>query len=165
MAGKKRSYATKRMTLLERFERHVYPDPNTGCFLWGGCVNPAGYGVMMYHYHTALAHRVAWVLSGRDLVDGLEVMHSCDVPACVNVRHLKIGAHLANMSDMSRKGRGRAGEGKLPYGVTLRHDTGKYRAAFFAGGLRHNLGQFDTAEQAAIVALEHRDAANALESL
>jgi hypothetical protein len=37
---------------------------------------------------------------------GMEIMHTCDTPACVNPAHLSQVTHKANMHDMIRKGRG-----------------------------------------------------------
>lgn len=51
------------------------------------------------------AHVMAYFLgSGTDPV-GLEVCHSCDVPACCNPAHLFLGDRFANMRDAASKGR------------------------------------------------------------
>lgn len=49
-----------------------------------------------------------WVMAqihGWDAIEGLEVMHLCDTPACYRFDHLHLGTHDDNMSDMARKGR------------------------------------------------------------
>lgn len=51
------------------------------------------------------AHRFAWELANGPISDGLWVLHACDVPACVNARHLFLGTHDDNMADQGRKGR------------------------------------------------------------
>lgn len=52
----------------ERFEELVYPDPNSGCFIWAGESCRNGYGRFHLYYSKgvrrrrvyALAHRFAW---------------------------------------------------------------------------------------------------------
>lgn len=34
------------MTDAERFDRYVYPEPNSGCFLWAGATSKSGYGTL-----------------------------------------------------------------------------------------------------------------------
>jgi len=100
---------TVRAGEIERFEAKYEPEPNSGCWLWTGFVDPGGYGRFSRPAgQTSLAHRVCWefFVSGQPVTRGLVVMHSCDVPACVNPRHLSVGTQLDNVRDRDRKGRG-----------------------------------------------------------
>jgi 5-methylcytosine-specific restriction endonuclease McrA len=38
---------------------------------------------------TTLAHRIAWVIAGRPLADGMHLDHMCDNPPCVNPDHIQ----------------------------------------------------------------------------
>lgn len=53
------------------------------------------------------AHRAAWTEANGPIPFGLHICHKCDVPLCVNVRHLFIGTNADNVADMVAKGRGR----------------------------------------------------------
>lgn len=71
------------------------------CIEWTGRRTAAGYGRVRQHY----AHRVAYAMYHGPIPDGMEVMHRCDNPGCVNPEHLCLGSHSDNMADMARKGR------------------------------------------------------------
>lgn len=67
-----------------------------------------GYGRIRYLGTMQLHHRVIYCLSnGIELrsIAGLEVMHTCDVPGCINPEHLLLGTHADNMADAANKGR------------------------------------------------------------
>ena len=82
-----------------------------GCWLWQAGKYPRGYGMVnvgrdrLGFQFTSYAHRVAYVLAHGDIPEGGVVMHSCDVPACVNPAHLKLGTQADNLRDASLKGR------------------------------------------------------------
>lgn len=97
-----------RGTIAQRFAIKVgNKDPITGCIPWLGGKNSAGYGII-YSALTegpVLAHRTAWRLAGKHFTPGLELLHSCDNPGCVNIEHLEEGTHKQNMDDATNKGR------------------------------------------------------------
>ena len=91
---------------MKRFYDKVDPSGGPGaCHVWTASVQNKGYGQFRFGGTMRLAHRVAWFLGVGLIPVGLDVLHRCDNPRCVNVRHLFIGTHLDNMSDMYAKGR------------------------------------------------------------
>lgn len=44
----------------EKFFDRVYPDPNSGCHLWGAGAHSKGYGLFRVRSKTFKAHRVAY---------------------------------------------------------------------------------------------------------
>lgn len=76
-----------------------------GCWLWTGAIRDTGYGAVRFNGKTARSHRVAYVLSGGTIPDGLDLCHRCDVRHCVNPDHLFPGTRTDNMRDASEKGR------------------------------------------------------------
>lgn len=92
-----------------RFWAKTLRNERTGCLEWAKHRNRTGYGHMKIRRNEQLAHRIAWVLHNGSLPDGLFVLHHCDNPACVEISHLFLGDHRANMADMAAKGRSRRG--------------------------------------------------------
>lgn len=93
-------------TLARRFWKKVKKTPT--CWLWQG--SSRRYGTIGIKNNgrwncSALAHRVSWLLSYGSIPLNQEVMHSCDVPLCVNPAHLRVGTHQENMLDCLRKNR------------------------------------------------------------
>jgi hypothetical protein len=93
----------------ERFWRYV--EKTDGCWLWTGCLNRTGYGVITVRAGLHIeAHRLSWEIHRGPIPEGLEVCHHCpagDRPNCVNPDHLWLGTHEDNMRDRSTKGRWR----------------------------------------------------------
>lgn len=75
------------------------------CVEHTGHRNEDGYGTVWYKGKHWKAHRLAWTLEVGSIPDGLFVLHLCDNPACINVKHLVLGTHGDNMADRNAKGR------------------------------------------------------------
>jgi hypothetical protein len=52
------------------------------------------------------AHRVPYTLNVGPIPVGLDVLHSCDNPLCVNPAHLSPGTYQQNMADRMAKRQG-----------------------------------------------------------
>jgi hypothetical protein len=93
-------------TLAERFWPKV--NKTETCWLWTASSHEFGYGVIGCPDRpgrTLRAHRVSYEFAHGPIPEGLQVLHKCDVPACVNPDHLFLGKDQDNVSDMIAKGR------------------------------------------------------------
>lgn len=86
------------------------------CWLWSG-ERSATYGRFnATSTHTSArafqAHRVALALTlGRDIRNGMLVLHSCGKPYCCNPKHLREGTERESSHDMVTRGRHVPGAG------------------------------------------------------
>lgn len=85
------------------------------CWNWTAFVNHNGYGRFSFKSKPMHAHRFSWELHNGPIPDGLNVLHRCDNPKCVNPSHLFLGTQKDNVKDMVKKNRqsnkmGRKGE-------------------------------------------------------
>jgi hypothetical protein len=71
------------------------------CWLWTASRTKKGYG----RFGTGRAHRASFEAANGKIPPGKFVLHRCDVPACVNPKHLFLGTHSENMEDKYAKGR------------------------------------------------------------
>ena len=83
----------------------IRPGMSTPCLEWKAARGSTGYGQCRISGKLYRAHRVAWEMANGPVPDGLDVLHKCDNPPCVNVEHLFLGTHTDNMHDMFAKGR------------------------------------------------------------
>lgn len=77
------------------------------CWLWTRAQNGDGYGTLTINGRQAYAHRLAFELSGGVIPAGLDVLHACDNPRCINPYHLSAGTRSKNMADCYARGRSR----------------------------------------------------------
>ena len=75
-----------------------------GCWLWIASTDDKGYGMFKLDGRMWKAQRVSWLIHHSD-PGPLFVCHACDVPLCVNPRHLFLGTHMDNVNDCLTKGR------------------------------------------------------------
>jgi hypothetical protein len=88
-----------------RFWSHV--ERTEGCWNYRGANR---YGVLMINRSRTQAHRFSYELHNGPIPAGMEVLHSCDNPACVCPDHLSLGAHQQNMAEARSRGRIARGE-------------------------------------------------------
>jgi hypothetical protein len=73
----------------------------SGCWIWTGCCNRAGYGVVNLRYRMWMAHRIFYVLFVGPIPDGYVIDHLCRCPSCCNPAHLQAVTNAENV----RRGR------------------------------------------------------------
>ena len=116
-------------TLRQRLEHYSIADPSSGCILWVGHTGKNGYGMMNWRNQPWLAHRLAWIEIHGRIPSGMNVLHRCDVRACINPMHLFLGTTADNMRDLREKERirGRLTSGAL---TAIQSATGSPRIGF-----------------------------------
>ena len=83
--------------IAERMDRLSIPEPNTGCYLWLGKIDRAGYGHVKDSGEDRKAATVAWELRhGSRVPSGLVLDHRCRMRCCVNPDHLEAVTQKVN---------------------------------------------------------------------
>jgi len=84
----------------------AYVEKMDSCWMWKGSVNRRGYGKLCFRENnSAIASRVSYELFNGPIENGMFICHTCDIPSCVNPKHLWAGTHVENMMDMTEKDR------------------------------------------------------------
>lgn len=73
------------------------------CWVWAGHANK-GYGVINKG-HPQQAHRYVYEHMIGPIPEGMDLLHSCDNPPCVNPDHLHPGTHAQNMHECVSRNR------------------------------------------------------------
>lgn len=81
------------------------PHMDSPCWTWKLWIGKDGYGRISIFTKLTLAHRFSYELHYGPIPNGLDILHACDNPSCVNPDHLTPGTHQANMQDMVKRGR------------------------------------------------------------
>jgi hypothetical protein len=100
-------YEHKSIPAVERFWKKVDRKGDSDCWTWTGAKCKKGYGRFADDDGSkTLVHRFSLELAlGRKLLDGLNALHSCDNPSCVNPSHLREGTQEENMRDAIERNR------------------------------------------------------------
>ena len=103
------SYRMSPKTSLTPFERFMrFVNKTDYCWLWTGCKDKWGYGRFKFEKEN-LAHRASWVFFHGPIPEGMDVLHKCDNPPCVNPDHHYLGTDIENMRDRDERGRTQKG--------------------------------------------------------
>lgn len=101
----------------ERFWAKV--NKTDGCWFWTGGKDGDGYGGFWLEGKPISAHRYSYQLNIGPIPNKLLVLHTCDIPACVNPAHLFLGTKKDNAIDREQKGRSRDSRGEKQGGAKL----------------------------------------------
>src|SRR3990167_3103684 len=95
-------------SIKERLLNDSIPIPESGCWIWMGAITKTGYGIIVNRFTNRKpkwTHRLSYETFCNPIPKGLHVLHRCDIPSCINPKHLFIGTPLDNQRDCIRKGR------------------------------------------------------------
>jgi hypothetical protein len=87
----------------DRFWSRVYQFGS--CWEWFGRTNRKGYGIIRQDGLSVATQRASWRLHNGPIPNGMHVLHTCDLPWCVNPSHLYIGKNEDNIRDKVMRGR------------------------------------------------------------
>lgn len=86
------------MRNLDWIFKRAIPEPNSGCWLWSGHLDPAGYGRCNVRGLAKLAHRASFLICGGVIPAGMALDHLCRVRCCVNPDHLEAVPQHVNIA-------------------------------------------------------------------
>ena len=103
-----------------------------GCWLWLGAKNQKGYGRVCFRGKVESAHRIVYQELNGNITDGLQVLHTCNNPSCVNPDHLRLGNNSENQYDRyMTKGGSQLNEETVKY-IRELYSRGKHTQAEIA---------------------------------
>lgn len=105
------SYSCINVSLEERFWAKV--NKTSGCWVWIASKTEFGYGRINLggrHGYIEKAHRLSWKIHCGNIPKGMHILHTCDIPACVNPGHLYLGTDKENGKDRAIRLRVACGE-------------------------------------------------------
>lgn len=110
-------------SVMQRIMEKVDKKEN-GCWMWTGAKSggPPEYGYIAIkngkRIKATRVHRLMWEIKHQQKIPaGMNILHDCDEPLCVNPDHLTLGTHRDNMHDMISKNRSRHPCGEANHSV------------------------------------------------
>lgn len=84
-----------------------YRVTETGCWEWTGFrkKDRFDYGLIWIGDRQRRAHRVSYEVHKGPIPEGLDILHSCDNPPCINPDHLSVGTRGENCQDAASRDR------------------------------------------------------------
>lgn len=130
-------------TVEQRFWAKV--DKTGECWLWTASLSH-GYGQFFPGGGKPVgAHRFSYELFSGAIPQGMDVEHRCRNRACVNPFHLRLATRKQNAENRGASWNSRSGV----RGVTWHEPTQRWRAVVTHNYRQHQVGMFDTVDEAA----------------
>jgi hypothetical protein len=89
------------------------------CLIWQRARLPWGYGKLAFKGKLLYAHRAAYIAHVGPIPKGMQVLHHCDNPPCIEPTHLFLGTNADNRQDSVMKGRHCQGERQVAAILTI----------------------------------------------
>jgi HNH endonuclease len=86
------------LTILDRLMSKVVQVTESGCWIWMGALNWAGYGMFWHEGRFVRAHRISYIEHKGLIPAGLEPDHLCRVRCCINPHHLEAVTRKTNLN-------------------------------------------------------------------
>lgn len=98
----------KHIPAIYRVLEKIQTIPESGCWIYMGALNEAGYGIAGLGSRGSgveRTHRISYSHFIGEIPEGMFVCHKCDVRSCCNPAHLFLGTNHDNVKDMIAKKR------------------------------------------------------------
>lgn len=77
----------------------------SGCLEWTGWRGATGYGFTSFRGRQRPTHRLMYRITKGPIPEGMQILHSCDNPPCMEPDHISQGTGQKNMQESVERGR------------------------------------------------------------
>jgi hypothetical protein len=115
----------------------IMPHMTTPCWGWTSAKTKRGYGYFTTKRgESKRTHRVSFEFTYGVIPQGMQVLHHCDNPNCVNPEHLFLGTNSDNVADKVKKGRAARLKGEEnPAAKITQSQADEIKARYAQGGI------------------------------